>query len=222
MKKELEKIRILAVGHEALSMSSLMRVIELYDSSIQVVGITKDMHQTIEAVGRLCPDVIVIDLHNLTHDGPSLVSFIRSIYPSIKFLVLYEADDIQCSLSAVANGANGCLSKDISPEEIVVSIRALWLGTIPLSQSILSLLLESSLKESCSLLSHDKSAIVEEGLLELKPIERRLLIMLSHGYTNKELAYHMNLAEQTVKNYLSVIYEKMGVHTRTQAVKIIS
>ena len=109
--------------------------------------------------------------------------------------------------------------KNIPPEEVLTSIRALNSGVDQISPSVAAKLVHKALTSQKAMRPGGTRQPSPEWYHGLREFERQLLILLAQGYSNKEIAERLHFAEQTVKNYLSTIYEKLNVKNRAQAAR---
>ena len=214
----MEPIRVLLVDDQVLFVESLGRVITARSKDIRVVGIAYNGIQAVELVDKQMPDVVLMDIKMPEMDGVEATRKIHRKHPGVKIMILTTFDDEQFVLEALREGAKGYLLKNIPPEEVITSIRALNSGVDQISPSVAVRLVHKALAGQHSDGTEGGSSRGHpQWYRDLKRVERQLLTLVAQGYSNKEIADRLYLAEQTVKNYLSVIYEKMNVKNRTQA-----
>jgi DNA-binding NarL/FixJ family response regulator len=134
-------------------------------------------------------------------------------------MMLTTFDDDEFVLEALREGAKGYLLKNIPPEEVLTSIRALNSGVDQISPSVAAKLVHKALTSQMAFRPAGTQPQSPEWYQGLREFERQLLTLLAQGYSNKEIAERLHFAEQTVKNYLSTIYEKLNVKNRAQAAR---
>jgi DNA-binding NarL/FixJ family response regulator len=216
---KVEPIRVLLVDDQVLFVESLRRVITSRAKDIQVVGIAYDGVEAIELVHRERPDIVLMDVKMPRMDGVRATHEILSLYPAIKIMMLTTFDDDEFVLEALREGAKGYLLKNIPPEEVLTSIRALNSGVDQISPSVAAKLVHKALTSEKAFRPAGTQPQNPEWYQGLREFERQLLTLLAQGYSNKEIAERLHFAEQTVKNYLSTIYEKLNVKNRAQAAR---
>jgi DNA-binding NarL/FixJ family response regulator len=216
---KVEPIRVLLVDDQVLFVESLRRVITSRAKDIQVVGIAYDGVEAIELVHRERPDIVLMDVKMPRMDGVRATHEILSRYPAIKIMMLTTFDDDEFVLEALREGAKGYLLKNIPPEEVLTSIRALNSGVDQISPSVAAKLVHKALTSEKAFRPAGTQPQNPEWYQGLREFERQLLTLLAQGYSNKEIAERLHFAEQTVKNYLSTIYEKLNVKNRAQAAR---
>jgi DNA-binding NarL/FixJ family response regulator len=216
----MEPIRVLLADDQVLFVESLKRVIGSRAKDIRVVGIAYDGLEAVELVEKERPDVVLLDIKMPRMDGVRATREILARHPETRIMILTTFDDDEFVLEALRQGAKGYLLKNIPPEEVITSIRALNSGVDQISPSIAVKLVHKALTSREAERPEDGAPRqAPEWYRALRPIERQLLVLVAQGYSNKEIADRMYLAEQTVKNYLSAIYEKIEVKNRAQAVQ---
>jgi DNA-binding NarL/FixJ family response regulator len=144
----------------------------------------------------------------------------------IQIMMLTTFDDDEYVHQALSNGATGYMLKDIPPEELLAAIRAIHSGAVSISPSIMNKLIGKTLmpKTTHAALLADKppDPTDDEPIEELTEREIGILELIGSGYQNKQIAEKLCLAEQTVKNYISVIYQKIFVSNRFEAIQFIN
>jgi len=150
--------------------------------------------------------------------GVDATRIIRHNYPDIKILMLTTFDDDEYVQCAIKFGASGYLLKDKNPSELILSIEAIMAGNSLLSESIMEKLVGYINLPQPNQNSKKK---VEDLLSVLSRREREILSQLIQGYDNAQISSNLILGQQTVKNYISSIYSKLGVKNRSQAIKLV-
>ncbi len=173
------------------------------EPDIEVVGEAGDGRQAIDAVSRLKPDVVLMDLRMPDVDGVEATAAIRRDHPRTAVLVLTTYDTDSDILPAIEAGATGYLLKDAPREELFRAIRAAAQGRPMLTPSVAARLMERM-----------RSPTVEA----LTSREIDVLKLVARGANNKQIASQLYITEATVKSHLIRIYGKLGVEDRTAAV----
>jgi len=222
MKDEAAKIKVLLVDDQPLFVHSLARVISNRADDIEIVGIEENGERALKAVELLLPDIILMDIKMPVMNGVEATRRISEKYPDIKIMMLTTFDEDEFVIEALQYGAKGYLLKNILPEEVIIAIRSLYVGIDQISPAIISRLSRQFQSAAAAVEATGKEAANETPFWfrELTRLERSVLEQMALGLTNKEIGASIHLAEQTVKNYLSNIYLKMGVHKRSQAVRM--
>jgi DNA-binding NarL/FixJ family response regulator len=203
-----------------------------------LVSMAPDM----ECVGQACngdeavklallmhPDVVLMDLHMPIKGGVAATREITAAQPRTQVLVLTTLDDDETVFEAVRAGAQAYLLKDTSEEELLETIRALRRGESRLTPQIARKVMDQFRR--LSRVQNDSNAPVaplprepaikdpSEGLAsseQLSDQEERVLMLITEGSSNRQIAQAMMLAEGTVKNYVSRIMAKLHANTRTE------
>lgn len=157
------------------------------------------------------PDVAVLDVRLPDGDGVSVCREIRSVLPGTACLMLTAYRDDQALLDAIIAGAAGYVSKQTCGDDLVSALRKVATG-----QSVLDP--QASLQVMTRLRQQLTRA---DPVAALSEQERRVLDLIGEGLTNREIAQRMFLAEKTVKNYVSSLLAKLGLHHRTQAATLV-
>jgi DNA-binding NarL/FixJ family response regulator len=186
-----------------------MRAILSTVPEIQVVGVANDGAQALEMIPELQPDLVLMDLKMPVMNGIQATRRIRELYPQIKVLVLTTYADDQWVFDAIRSGASGYLLKDTSREALIQAIQDTTAGKTPVDPEVAGKLFDHVARGR----PEPDSAI----LVGLSEREREVLKQLARGLSNTEIAARLYLSEGTVRNYVSAIFDKLGVNDRTQA-----
>jgi two-component system, NarL family, response regulator DevR len=184
-------------------------VAELLDGEpdLAVVGEASTAAEALARVPAVRPDVAVLDVRLPDGDGVTVCRELRSRLPDLRCLMLTSFSDDEALFDAVMAGASGYVLKQIRGTDLVGAIR-----TVARGQS----LLDPGVTER--VLARMRSAADVAGpTASLSEQERTVLELIGQGLTNREIGERMFLAEKTVKNYVSHLLAKLGLHRRTQA-----
>ena len=177
------------------------------ESDLTVVGEAGTADEAIVGIRDQTPDVAVLDvrLGDGEHNGIDVCREITTEFPDVKVLILTSFDSDRALVDAGLAGASGFILKQIRSNELVDAIRGVAEGRRYLDDAEVRLA-SRRLRDS------------EEGRLEdLTAQERRIFDLIGEGYTNRQIAQEMYLAEKTVKNYVSNLLAKLGMSRRTEA-----
>jgi DNA-binding NarL/FixJ family response regulator len=212
----MEKIRLLIVDDQILFLESLSTFLRNYAADIEVVGLARNGIEALEKAAALHPDIVLMDVHMPVMDGVEATGKLIASQPGIRILILstYDVDDYV--RRALKLGAAGYLLKDISPTELIASIRALKAGAVQISPQIVAKLMSSVLSEEPSA----EREIRLEWLESLTRREREVFTLIARGCDNAQIAEELHMAEHTVRNHVSMIYSKLGVQDRFQIIQL--
>ncbi len=173
----------------------------------EVVGESGLAQEAARRIPALRPAVVVFDVRLPDGSGIEACRQVRSVDPSIAGLILTSYDDEQAFATAILAGASGFLLKDIKGNGLVDAIRRIAAG-----ENLLDTERARRVRESWT-----GGEVLDPRLRGLSPQERRILDHLAAGMTNRQIGDDMNLAEKTVKNYVTSVLAKLGMERRTQA-----
>jgi DNA-binding NarL/FixJ family response regulator len=205
----MKQIELLMVDDQVLFINSLKTVIEIKDPDIRVVGVCYNGQEAIQFCAGNSPDVILMDVKMPIVDGVKATETIARRYPEIKIIMLTTFDEDEYVKKALQVGARGYLLKDMLPEELIYAIRTVDNGMMSISPSIIN-----------QSISRKTPADAPPWFQHLSRKEIEILKLITFGYDNSEIAREVNLAVQTVKNYVSHIYEKMEVRDRMHVMRV--
>lgn len=201
-------IRVVLADDHVLFRQALRHLLEM-ESDIRVVAEADDGSAAIELVTRHLPDVVVLDLSMPAVDGITAAGALREKYPHLGILMLTMfAEDAQV-IRAIRAGADGYLLKNSESTRVVEAIRAVARG-----ESTIDPELASKVMNEFRRMSDVDTSLNVSGLTDR---EVSLLQLVAGGLSNKEIAEELGLAESTVKNRLSILFQKLDVKDRTQA-----
>ena len=207
-------IRVLIVDDHALYRRGLQTVLETEDG-IKVVGEAADGVEAVSVAEEKAPDVIVMDVSMPKRGGIDACRAIKQRMPSARILMLTSSDEEANLFEAVRAGANGYLLKDVPPEEVADGIRRLHDG-----QSLLSPLMASKLLTEFAAISQRETVPPATPGLEAPRLTERELDILKHvarGRLNREIATELFISENTVRNHIRNILDKLQMHSRMEA-----
>ncbi|MGO9309689.1 MAG: response regulator [Spirochaetia bacterium] len=217
------KVRVLLVDDQVLFVESLRTVLDTRAPDFEVVGVAMSGREAIRMVMDSQPDIILMDVRMPDMDGVEATKIIHEAYPRIHVLMLTTFDDDAYVVEALNHGAAGYVLKDMPPQELIVSLRAVCSGSIIISPQVANKLLrirEAEGKPDEGGVSRLPPAAESSFLRFLSKREIEILRLIGKGADNALIARKLSIAEQTVKNHVSVIYSKLHVHNRMQAMML--
>lgn len=204
-------LRVLLVDNELLIIQGTQVLLD-QEPDIEVVGIAEDGAAAIDQYETLRPDVVLMDVRMPGTDGVQATRHICARWPSARIIILTTFDDDEYVFEALAAGARGYLLKALSAGELAKAIRQVANAGTILEPSVASkVVAELARRPAAEPLSRNQ--MVEP----LSERESEVIRLVAAGLSNKEIADRINLAEGTVKNYVTGALQKLGVRDRTQA-----
>ena len=201
-------VRVLIADDQTLVRQGIRGLLELSDEVV-VVAEAADGEEALEHIAAAGPDVVLLDLRMPRLDGIATLERLRERGAAIPVLVLTTFDDAELVLSAMRAGARGYLLKDVTLDDLVDGILTIAAGGTVLQPALTDRLLRVEP-------SRTASDARPHGKLTAR--ERDVLRLIAGGYSNREVAELLHLAEGTVKNHVSNVLLKLDARDRTQAV----
>ncbi len=222
-----ERIRVLVVDDQTLVREGLRKLLEL-EADIEVAGTAADGEAATAAVERLYaagtpPDVILMDIRMPRMDGIAATRAIKARWPGAHIVILTTFDDTELIREGLRAGALGYSLKDITAEQLAMTVRTAARGEVLLQPDIASKVFSTLIPSARSLTTppnhaaHTPYMDIPSYVEELTEREREILAMVAQGASNRQVAEALYVTEGTVKNHMSSILGKLGVRDRTQA-----
>lgn len=208
-------ITVLVVDDQPMIRVGIRAILDSYDD-ISVVGEAGDGRTAVQLAAGLRPDVILMDVRMPVLDGLAAARQIldpaqdAAARPRVLMLTTFDAD--QYIYEALRAGASGFLLKDSRPEELAAAVRVVAAGEALLAPGITARLIERFVETG------PRDQVEDAQLENLTDREREVLVLISRGLSNGEIAATLFLAEQTVKTHVSRILSKLALRDRVQAV----
>ncbi|MFA6506497.1 MAG: response regulator transcription factor [Treponemataceae bacterium] len=214
------KIRIVIADDQALFAHLLKTVLETRSTEFEVIGIAGNGLEALELTAALKPDVLLLDLSMPEMDGVRTAQELKRLGDPVRIMVLTTFDDPGPIREVLAIGVGGYVLKDCEPQELFSAIRAVYDGSTSLSPGVIRRLIPAAGPAAPFLpfeaAGADRSKITE--LLNRR--EQEILALVAEGLSNKEIGARLFIAEQTIKNNICNINEKLGIHDRSKLVKL--
>ena len=206
----MDKIKVLLVDDEPLLLESLEIILTLND--MDIIGKAKDGNEALDILKDKNCDIVLVDLNMKGMGGIELISNMKTLYPDAKILVLTTFYDDKSITLAIGGGADGYLLKDSGKDAIIGAISQIMDGRDVIDKKVMQRL-------SALMSGKSKDMSIMEGMTRR---EEEICILLAKGLTNRQIADTLYISEGTVKNYISAIYEKTGIHDRAKLIVAIN
>lgn len=208
--------RVMIVDDHPLFRQGLRDVLET-DPQLEVVGEAASGELAIDLAEEIEPNVILMDINLPDLNGLQVTRKIKSRNPSIGVVIVTGYDDAEQAFHAIRAGASAYCPKDVTPERLIKTINAVSNGMYvveerTMSQEEVTRWLEEKIGKIGPIITD-----VEDSFVPLSPREMEILEYVTHGRSNKEIAYALGISHQTVKNHMTAILRKLQVEDRTQA-----
>jgi DNA-binding NarL/FixJ family response regulator len=200
-------IRVVIIDDHVVVRAGLAQLLATTDD-IEVVGEAEDGSLAVTTVGELMPDVVLMDLSMPGLDGVEATRLVKKAYPEVHVVVLTSFGDQARIMAALEAGADGYLLKHADPEQIIAAMRSAVAGGAPLDPKVARVLLTARSEGGAG---GDASGVT------MTDRERQVLLLVSDGLANKQVARRLGISERTVKAHLTNIFQRLGVRDRTQA-----
>ena len=198
----MRRLKLLLADDHQLMLEAVRLSLKDASDEFEIVGTTSRGTQVLPLVSQTQPDLVLLDLRMPAMDGLACLDQIRKRHPSVKVVVLSGLEDPEIVRTAFARGATAFIRKHIDPRDLPSALRQAIEGTVFQTFGVSP--------------AAEPEAGREAGLSDR---EVTILRALGDGLSNKQIAKQLWLAEQTVKFHLTNIYRKLGVATRTEAVR---
>jgi two-component system response regulator DevR len=200
-------LRLLVVDDHEVVRQGLVSLLDRR-AAFEVVAQAGSIAEAIAQAARYEPDLVIMDLRLPDGSGIEACREIRAARPQTRVVMLTSYPDEEAVLSAIMAGASGYLLKQIRGRDLVSALEAVGRG-----ESLLDSAVTEKVLERVRRLASGSS----DELSELTSQERKILLLVAEGKTNKEIAAEVFLSDKTVKNYVSSILSKLNLQRRTQA-----
>jgi DNA-binding NarL/FixJ family response regulator len=190
---------------------------------MEVVGVANSGEEAVRIAEAEAPDVILMDVRMPVMDGVEATRRLMESRPNTKIVMLTTYDDDEYVRDAMQYGAAGYLLKSIPPSELAASIRVAATGTIQISPEVAGTVLKDGAKTLLEKPYPENLPKRIQNLLQsLTSREREVLSLLTKAYDNHQIADVLHIADQTVKNHVHSIYEKLYVSNRMQLIQLMN
>jgi DNA-binding NarL/FixJ family response regulator len=207
-----QSLRVLIVDDHALFRRGLQMVLRA-EADIEVVGEAADGQEAVAKAQESMPDVILMDVRMPKRSGIEATRQIKDLLPHARILMLTISDEEADLYDAIKAGAAGYLLKEISIDEVADAIRSVWAGQSRISPSMAAKLLTEF--AAMSKRADERQTFPAPRLTDR---EMQVLKLVAKGLNNRDIAKELFISENTVKNHIRNILEKLHLHSRMEAV----
>ncbi len=200
-----EPIRVALIDDDRALVEGLRRIIESAEGFV-CVGAFGSVEEAAPLLGGARPDVLLLDIQLPGMAGDQAIELIRAACPAVEILMLTVFSDRSRVFTSICSGAGGYLLKSTPPAKLLDAIRAVQAGGAPLSPEIARQIVDLFRKTGSS----------EPQRLTVQ--EQRLVALLADGYSYQSAAEQMHVSVNTVRNYVRGVYDKLHVHSKSEAV----
>lgn len=201
---------VLLVDDEPLLLESLEIILSM--NGLHVAGMAHDGEEALAVLEKKCCQIALVDLNMRGMRGVELIRAMRRSYPGVKVLVLTTFYDDTSITEAITSGADGYLLKGSGKDAILGAIDRVLGG-----QSVID---PKVMQRMAALMQRklDSAEANRKLLAEMTEREKEVCTLLAKGYNNRRIADALYISEGTVKNYISSIYDKTGIHDRARLI----
>ena len=208
-------IRVLIADAHPIVLEGLRRVLN-QQPGIQLVGEASDGMEAIDKIVQTTPDVVLLDLKMPRVDGLTVLRSIQTRAPQSKVILFTTPENKDEFIEAMKLGCSGILHKDASVSMIEKSIQKVHQGEIWLDSNTTAAVFRSLASPTAEYQGGHINGKLPRERAQLSQREREIIILIAQGYKNKEIAEKMFITEQTVKNHLHNVFDKLGVSDRLE------
>jgi DNA-binding NarL/FixJ family response regulator len=187
------------------------------NGDIEISEQVSSEQELLSALNTACPDVVLIDINLSPTDKQNLAKSVKQLFPSVAIILLTPQPNDDELFQAIRARASGYLSRNVSPDELVATIRKASRGEHPINDTMIAHpeVADKVLKQFQDF-SWGKG--IEAYVSPLTPRETEILTHMAQGHLNKQIASLLSISEQTIKNHVTSILRKLDANARTQAV----
>lgn len=201
------QIKVAIVDDDEGIRAGLATLIRRSPSSFKLTGDYPDAETALKEIPRRVPDVVLMDINMPGMKGYECVRQLKAALPEIQVLMLTVYEDSDSLFNSLKAGASGYLLKRTASARLLEAIRDVYTGGAPLSPQLARRVVQFFSRPE-----------TDSAVSRLTPGEKEFLDQLANGYAYKEIADRMKISIDTVRSYVRTVYEKLHVHSRTEAV----
>lgn len=206
-----DKIRIILIDDHPLFREGVAYTLEA-QPDFAVLAQGENLDDAVRLARECAPDVMLLDI-NIPGGGINAAAAVNAAMPAVKVIMLTASTDEDDLAAAMRAGAKGYILKGVAARELVGIVRSVWAGEGYVAPSLAAGLLAG--------LHGGRPPAKADPLAELTEREREVLDCVAAGLSNKEVGARLHLSEKTVKHYMTIVMEKLGVRNRTEAALLV-
>jgi len=209
-------MRVLIFCRQSLFRQGLERSLSLAEE-VEIAGDSENEDGMLTSMEQMPPDVAIVDIDAPEGDGLAKARQLKQRLPNIGIIVLTSNyNDVQI-FEALKAQASACLSKEITPEKLIDTVRSVGRGEHPINESLVThpILADQVLRQFQEL---SRQSETQPFISPLTPREMEILEYIAQGLLNKQIATQLGISEQTIKNHVTSILRKLNANARTEAV----
>ncbi|MFH1996331.1 MAG: response regulator transcription factor [Candidatus Omnitrophota bacterium] len=206
-----DTIRVFLCDDHSLFRQGIRSLLEL-EKDIQVVGEAGNGEELLQKVKKAGPDLILMDIGMPIIDSVTATKKIKRILPHVGIIILTIYEDDTHIFEAIKAGAMGYLLKDVSMKEVLEAIRRVYNG-----EAIIQPVIATKVLKEFAIMDKQKMKGGDKFYNDLTDREKEVLRLIALGGSNRDIANRLEIAEKTVKNHISNIFQVLHVNNRTQA-----
>lgn len=217
----MDTIKVIVADDQTLMRDGLKTMLSLEDD-MEVVCTVGNGKEAFEKAEQLLPDIVLMDVRMPVMDGIESLGLIKRHFPQVKVIMLTTFEDEEYIIKSLASGADGFLLKDLPERQLVEAVRNGARGELILQAKVGG-------KLASRLVNLLPIELLEKTMMEKTPSkiqlssrEKDVAALMIRGMGNRKIAEFLRLSEGTVKNYISVIYEKIGTNDRSLAITFLA
>lgn len=202
--------RILIVDDSEVARAAMRMILE-DEQRFEIVAEASSGEEALILVEQWTPDIVLMDIQMPGIGGLEATRLLKEQYPYLKIVMVTVSDDITHLFEALKKGAQGYLLKNLKPESWIAYLNAIAIDEVPMTRELAYRILK------------EMSPIgeLEETVNPLTNREKEILNLVAKGMSNKEISHMLNISENTVKNHLKNILQKLHLNSRTQLVRYV-
>lgn len=206
-----EPLRVMLVDDHSLVRSAIRQAITAPD--VEVVAEAASAEEALDLAPRLRPDVLLLDVDLPGMTGVQLVRELAPRLPETKIVMLTVSTNRRDVTDAIRNGAYGYLTKDLSPEALLRSVRGIRSGDLPMPRALAAQALEDLARAARG------AGPASDSIAGLSTREEEVLRLLANGLTDREIGEGLQISPRTVESHVGSVLRKLGVRNRAEATR---